>query len=313
VQRNRNARIAVLGSPVPRSRPPGLSSRTANALKRRIVAGVLVLLSLVLITIYFRESAGGGLHTVQSGGATVLRPFEVGAERIASPFRDAYGYFAGLIHAKSENARLRAQVDDLTGKVIQSSTAEAENADLRRQLDYVGSRRFPQDFNPVTTEVVSRAPSEFQQQIGIAAGSTKGIRKNDPVVTADGLVGLVTQVAHDSAQVTLLTDPSLRVSALDADTQATGMLSPGQGRGTLTLGRVPKSQTLSARDTIVTQGWQDVGGLSSNYPKGILIGYLSGASQSEVDLFWQAQVSPSVHFDSLRSVIVLVPKNRTGR
>jgi rod shape-determining protein MreC len=290
-----------------------LSSRTANALKRRIVAGVLVLLSLVLITIYFRESAGGGLHTVQSGGATVLRPFEVGAERIASPFRDAYGYFAGLIHAKSENARLRTQVDDLTGKVIQSSTAEAENADLRRQLDYVGSPSFPKDFNPVTTEVTSRAPSEFQQQIGIAAGSTRGIRRFDPVVTADGLVGLVTRVAHDSAEVTLLTDPSLRVSALDVDTQATGILSPGQGRGTLTLGRVPKSQTLSARDTIVSQGWHDVGDLSSRYPRGILIGYLSGASQSEVDLFWQAQVSPSVHFDALRSVIVLVPKTRIAR
>lgn len=313
MQRNRNARIAVLGSPVPRSRPPGLSSRTANALKRRIVAGVLVLLSLVLITIYFRESAGGGLHTVQSGGATVLRPFEVGAERIASPFRDAYGYFAGLIHAKSENARLRTQVDDLTGKVIQSSTAEAENADLRRQLDYVGSPDFPKDFNPVTTEVTSRAPNEFQQQIGIAAGSTSGIRKFDPVVTADGLVGLVTQVAHSNAEVTLLTDPKLRVSALDVDTQATGILSPGQGRGTLTLGRVPKSQTLSAQDTIVTQGWHDVGDLSSRYPRGILIGYLSGASQSEVDLFWQAQVSPSVHFDALRSVIVLIPKTRTAR
>ena len=62
-----------------------MSSRSANALKRRIVAGVLVLLSLVLITIYFREPAGGGLHGVQSGGATVLRPFEVGAERIAAP------------------------------------------------------------------------------------------------------------------------------------------------------------------------------------------------------------------------------------
>jgi rod shape-determining protein MreC len=313
VQRNRNARIAVLGSPVPRSRPPGLSSRTANALKRRIVAGVLVLLSLVLITIYFRESAGGGLHTVQSGGATVLRPFEVGAERIASPFRDAYGYFAGLIHAKSENARLRAQVDDLTQRVIQNSTAETENADLSRQLSYIRSPRFPQNFDPVPTEVISRAPSEFQQQIGIAAGSTTGIRKFDPVVTADGLVGLVTQVAHDSAQVTLLTDPSLNVSGLDMNTNATGMLSPGQGRGTLTLGRVPKSQTLSAGDPIVTQGWHDVGDLSSRYPRGILIGYLSGASQSEVDLFWQAQVSPSVHFDALRSVIVLVPKKRTAR
>jgi rod shape-determining protein MreC len=312
VQRNRNARIAVLGSPVPRSRPPGLSSRSATALKRRIVAGVLVLLSLVLITIYFREPAGGGLHSVQSGGATVLRPFEVGAERIARPFRDAYGYFAGLIHAKSENAELRAQVDKLSSKVIQNATAADENDDLRRQLNYVSSSRFPQDFTYVATAVIGRPPSEFQQQIGIAAGSSNGVRTNDPVVTADGLVGLVTQVAHSTAEVTLLTDPNLRVSALDMNSKATGMLSHGQGRGTLTLGRVPKSQELTAGDTIVTQGWR-FGDLTSLYPKGILIGYLSGASQSEVDLFWQAQVSPSVSFDSLRSVLVLIKKDRTGR
>jgi rod shape-determining protein MreC len=289
-----------------------LSSRSATALKRRIVAGVLVLLSLILITIYFREPAGGGLHSVQSGGATVLRPFEVGAERIARPFRDAYGYFAGLIHAKSQNAELRAQVDKLSQDVIQHATAAAENADLRRQLNYISSPRFPQDFTPVTTEVTSRPPSEFEQQVGIAAGSSHGVRKDDPVVTAEGLVGLVTRVAHSTAQVTLLTDPNLKVSALDMSTQATGMLGAGQGRGTLTLGRVPKSQTLSAGDTIVTQGFR-IDRLTSLYPKGILIGYLSGASQSEVDLFWQAQVTPSVHFDSLRSVIVLIPKQRASR
>jgi rod shape-determining protein MreC len=196
--------------------------------------------------------------------------------------------------------------------VIQNATAADENADLRRQLSYVSSSRFPQNFTYVATAVIGRPPSEFQQQIGIAAGSSNGIRKNDPVVTADGLVGLVTQVAHSTAEVTLLTDPNLRVSALDMNSKATGMLSHGQGRGTLTLGRVPKSQVLSAGDTIVTQGWR-IGDLTSLYPRGILIGYVSGASQSEVDLFWQAQVSPRVHFDSLRSVLVLIPKTRTGR
>lgn len=203
-------------------------------------------------------------------------------------------------------------MDKLTQVAIQNATAADENADLRRQLNYVSSRRFPQGYDPVTTSVISRPPNEFQQQIGIAAGSTKGVRQNDPVVTADGLVGLVTQVAHSTSEVTLLTDPNLRVSALDKNTKATGMLSHGQGRGTLTLGRVPKSQVLSAGDTIVTQGWR-FGTLTSLYPEGILIGYVSGASQSEVALYWQAQVSSSVHFDSLRSVIVLVPKGRTGR
>jgi rod shape-determining protein MreC len=289
-----------------------LSSRSATALKRRIVAGVLVLLSLVLITIYFREPAGGSLHGVQSTGATVLRPFEIGANRVAQPFRDAYGWLAGLIHAKSENKHLRAQVDLLTQQVIQNTNAAEENDNLRQQLHYVGLPRFPQDYKPVPTDVISGAPSDFQQQVGIAAGSSDGIRKDDPVVTADGLVGKVSSLAGHTAQVTLLTDPNLKVSALDLQTKATGLVSHGQGPGTLTLDRVQKSQVLRPGDTIVTQGWR-LAGLSSIYPAGIPIGTVTGASNSEVDLFWEAQVSPSVHFDSLRSVLVLVPKNRTQR
>jgi rod shape-determining protein MreC len=286
-----------------------LSSRSSTAVKRRIVAGVLVLLSLMLITAYFREPAGGGLHSVQGTGATVLRPFEVASNRIAAPFRDAYGWFAGLIHAKSENARLRAQVDKLRSEAIQNVNAARENDDLRRQLKYIGLPRFPQDYRPVPTDVISRPASEFEQQIGIAAGSSSGIRVNDPVVTADGLVGKISHVAGHTAQVTLLTDPNLNVSALDVQTEATGLVGHGEGQGTLTLDRVQKSQVLRHGDTIVTQGWK-LKGLSSIYPYGIPIGTVSGAANSEVDLYWNAQVRPFVDFDSLQSVLVLVKKTR---
>ena len=65
-------------------------------LRRRVVVAVLVLVSLALLTVYFRESSGGGLHSLQSAGATVLRPFEVAANRVAQPFRDAAGWVGGL-------------------------------------------------------------------------------------------------------------------------------------------------------------------------------------------------------------------------
>ena len=309
MQRNRSARLAVLGSPVPRSRPAGYSSRSATALRRRLVAGVLVFVSIVLITIYFREPSGGSLHGIQSGGAAVLRPFEVGAERVARPFRDAYGWFAGLVHAKSENASLRRQVDRLSQQVIQNYTAAQENADLKRQLHYIGLTSFPAGYDYVASAVIGRPPSEFQQQVDIAAGSVNGISKYDPVVSSDGLVGLVTEVAHDQAQVTLLTDPELKVSALDLTTKATGMVGHGQGRATLILDRVQKSQTINQGDWIVTSGWKSQG-LSSLYPKGIPIGVVSGASLSDLDLYWQVQLRPRVDFGSLQSVLVLVPKNR---
>jgi len=286
-----------------------LSSRSSTAVKRRIVAGVLVLLSLVLITVYFRESASGSLHGAQGTAATVLRPFEVAANRVAAPFRDTYGWFAGLIHAKSENARLRAQLDKLRAERIQNANAAQENESLRRQVHYIGLPRFPQDYRAVPTDVLSSSPSEFQQQVGIAAGSSSGIRVNDPVVTPDGLVGKISHVTGHTAQVTLLTDAQNDVSALDVNTQAAGLVSHGEGPSTLALDRVPKSQVVREGDTIVTQGFK-VGPLTSIYPYGIPIGTVSGATNSEVDLYWNAQVAPFVHFDSLHSVIVLVPKTR---
>jgi rod shape-determining protein MreC len=270
---------------------------------------VLVFVSIVLITIYFREPSGGSLHGVQSAGAAVLRPFEVGAERVARPFRDAYGWFAGLVHAKSQNASLRAQVDRLSQQVIQNYTAAQENADLKRQLHYVGLTSFPTGYDPVASEIIGRPPSEFQQEIDIAAGYVNGIRKDDPVVSADGLVGKITEVAHDQAQVTLLTDPNVGVSALDLTTKATGIVGHGQGRGTLILDRVQKSQSIHPGDWIVTSGFKSQG-LSSLYPKGIPIGVVSGASLTDLDLYWRIQLHPRVDFGSLQSVLVLVPKSR---
>jgi rod shape-determining protein MreC len=270
---------------------------------------VLVFVSIVLITIYFREPSGGSLHGVQSAGAAVLRPFEVGAERVARPFRDAYGWFAGLVHAKSENARLRSEVDRLSQQVIQNQTAQQENADLKRQLHYVGLPSFPNGYNYVATSIIARPPNEFQQQVDIAAGLVNGIRKNDPVVNADGLVGLVTEVAHNQAQVTLLTDPNMHVSALDLTTKATGMVSHGQGRGTLILDRVQKSQTVRPGEWIVTSGFKSQG-LTSLYPKGIPIGVVAGASLTDLSLYWEIQLRPRVDFGSLQNVIVLVPKSR---
>jgi rod shape-determining protein MreC len=273
------------------------------------VAGALVLFSIVLITIYFREPASGGLHGVQSGGAAVLRPFEVGAERVAAPFRDGYNWFAGLVHAKSENARLRDEVDKYSQLAIQNKNAAQENSDLKRQLHFVGSRAFPRGYNYVATDIISRPPSEFQQQVLIAAGSSSGIRFEDPVVNADGLIGLVTHVAHDTAQVTLLTDPTVKVPSIDLATRATGVVGAGQGRGTLILDRVSKSQVIHPDDLIVTQGWR-FGKLTSLYPRGIPVGVVSGASQNDLDLYWNVQLHTRVDFGSLQSVLVLVPKNR---
>ena len=309
--RNRSARLAVLGSSqrsTSSSYPPRLSGRFSGPVKRRIVLAVLIVLSLVMITVYFRESDGGALHSIQNVGSTVLHPFEVAATRVAHPFQDLYNYVRGLVDAKSERDKLQAEVDRLRKRMIKLQLAGQQNRELRHSLKYISGPLFPKDYKPVTAEIISKPPSQFEQRVVIAAGSSDGIRDDDPVITADGLVGKISKTASHQAQVTLLTDEDTAVSALDVNTQAEGMVRHGSGPGTtLFLDRVPKSEQVALNNRIVTSGWHQ-GPLSSIFPKGIPIGIVSSASFPSTDLYASVQITPYVDFSSLDSVIVLVKR-----
>jgi len=274
--------------------------------------GVLVLLSLALITVYFRESSGGFLHRTQSGGATVLRPFEVVANRVARPFEDVYGYFHGLAVARSENARLRAQIERYRQLYGASASAIQENVDLRKALRYYDTAKYPEGYRPVFASVEARPLSQFDQAIVVAAGSNQGVRVHDPVVAAGSLVGEVTKVTSSMARVTLLTDAEIAVAAKDV-TGAAGLIRHGQGSGdSLILDHVSKDQVVHKGDIVVTSGIL-AGRLRSLYPKNIPIGLVTSVGRSEIELYMSIQVSPFVDFSTLDSVAILVSRKPAPR
>ena len=306
--RQRTARLPVLDASARRTE--GLSPRTSRALRARLVAAVLVLVSLALITVYFRESEDGTLHGAQRIGLSVAMPFEVAGERVARPFRDAWGWASDLIGAKEENAKLRAEVEELRKRLIQNETSASENARLRELLQFVDGPNFPAGFDGVSTRVVGRPPSAYNQEVLIAAGTSAGIQRNDPVVTQDGLVGLVTDVTSNGAKVTLLTDQSSAVSAVVLETGAAGIVRHGPSdSAALILDRVSKDALVDDGNLVITAGWR-TGKLESLYPRGIPVGTVKSVGQQDVDLYKRIQVAPVVDFDSLAEVIVLVPKNR---
>jgi rod shape-determining protein MreC len=269
--------------------------------------GALVLFSLVLITLSFRSGDDGPLAGVESAGAAVLRPFAVGFERVAQPFRDAYGWADSLLDARSEAEALRQENQELRQRVIQSEFARQELATLKDLLNYVESPRFPDDFQSTVAEVIGRPGGAFAQAITIAAGSDAGVSVEDPVLTGDGLVGIVTRVTGGTARIQLLTDQEAAVSALDLRTGATGIVRHAHGtRETLVLDRVRKQDDVREGDEIVTAAWR-AGALSSLYPKGIPIGKVTSVGLTDTDLFQQVQIEPYVDFGSLDAVIVLRP------
>jgi rod shape-determining protein MreC len=273
--------------------------------------GALVLLSLILITISFREPSSGPLHQVESAGATVLRPFEIAAERVARPFRDVYGYFAGLVHVKRENSRLKDQVNELRQNELQAQSALEQNRQLKEQLGFIEGPTFPADYRPVNTRIISFS-NEFEQQVVIAAGSASGIREDTPIVTRDGLVGRVTDASPSAAQVTLLTDENSAVPARDVTTGAIGLVRHGQSQGSLILDFVNKEANVQRGDVIVTAGRVSKQ-YPSLFPANIQIGYVTSVGQSDTVLYKQIQLQPYVDFASLDAVTALITHKQTPK
>ena len=306
--RNRTSRLVVLGQSVRRPAASTLASRSGSALRRRIVVWALVVISLALITVSFRESSDGPLHAAQNGAASALRPFEVATERLVTPFRDAWGWFDELRDARSANANLRRENQELRQSYVAAQAAQQENASLEKLLDYQRGPEFPNGFRAVNARVAAR-PSQ-RQQIVISAGTDQGIREDDAVVTADGLVGKVTRAAGGVAQVTLLTDPTSAVAAKNLRKGAYGLVRHGAGGGTvLFFDRVTKDEVVEKDDIVITAGTQE-GQRPSLYPAGIPIGKVTSVGRTDTDVFMQIQVEPFVDFGSLDAVAVLVPKDR---
>ena len=266
---------------------------------------VLVLGALALLTFSFRSPTSGALHDVQGYGASALRPFQVAGTRVARPFHDAYNYVSSLTSAKSENKKLHSEVSYYQALALKNLAAAKENASLKRLLDYEQGPTYPKGYHAVNASVISFPSGPFDQQITISAGSNRGLRVNTPIVSADGLVGRITNAGRVTATVALLTDPDSVVAARDLTSGVFGLIRHGQGN-TLILDEVAKDQVVNRGDIIVTQGTRDRR-YPSLYPYGIPVGQVISVGTSDIASYRTVQVAPFAKLTGIDAVAALIP------
>ena len=270
-----------------------------RVLQRRLVAAILVLLSLALLTLYFREADNGLVHRVQDGALRVVTPLQEGSARAIEPFRDGWNWVADLFDAKSENERLKKEVETLHAAVAEELTTQAENDELRALLDMQRGRIFPDGVEFVPARVIARSTTAWYSTVTIDAGRDRGIEVFDAVVNGQGLVGRVKSVAANAAQVQLLTDQQSYVDAIVFPGQAEGLLAGGV-TGSVTLQYVDKSETVKPGQFVVTSGRQ-----GSIFVRGITIGQVESVGTQEVELYQSVTVRPAVDFRKLDIVMVV--------
>jgi rod shape-determining protein MreC len=264
--------------------------------RRRAVLGLLVALSIILLTGYFGESAGGGLHSIQRGFVTVIAPIQDGAHKALKPFRDFFGWIGDTIHAKGQRDQLRKQLAALRSQRIADAGGARQAAQLEALLG-LDTRLKLSAYHPISANVIGRSPTVWYAQIEVDRGSADGVHNDQPVIDGDGLVGKVTTVTPHASFVMLITDQKSGVSATDNETGAAGVVQPAVGNpNDLLMQFVPNASQIKVGQEVVTSGTIS-SRLDSLFPPGIPIGKVTSVDPS--NLLQGVHVQP---FANLRGV-----------
>lgn len=260
----------------------------------------LVLLSITVITLDFRGDGAGVIGRVRDIATDALAPVRDGADAVLSPVSNAFSGVTGYDELEDENARLKSELAELRGQGTRDEGAEAELRELlaQQQLTWVG------DIPQVAARVVGDPVSNFEQTLELDKGTDAGIDVDMPVVTGDGLVGLVVEASGKRSTVRLLTDPGAAVG-VRIERSGEPAIAEGEGPGRpMSVGFIEVTADVRRRDLVVTSGLG-----SGIYPPGIPIGRLADVEKVEGELQQRVTLEPLADLTRLRFVKVLqVPR-----
>lgn len=196
-----------------------------------------------------------------------------------------------------------AQVaDSVALRSLRLDGLEAENARLRGLLGLGAALRW----GFVPAEALRGRGVGDERTMLLSAGRSAGVEPLSPVVTPEGLLGVVERADDSMATAILWQHPDFAVSAMAADGDAYGMVQARGGTGPerffLVMRGVLLRSQLQPGATIVTSG---LGGV---YPRGIPVGTVVAELKTPDQWARTYLIRPAVPLSTVGSVLVLRPE-----
>lgn len=250
------------------------------------------------------------LYSLKQGGQTNF--FSRIAYTLSAPIRSFSASVSGKVNEildtyfeskayREENAYLRERIAQQNQRLIGMDDTQRELEALRDQLQI---KEHSNGF-VMSEPCINLMPltNDLSGGFLIDQGSADGILLNSPVICSQGLIGVVTQVDEHFSTVTTILSPELSVGAIVLETGDSGIVE-----GTIKCAAdqktkmiyLDKDNTVHSGDLVMTAGTTGL------FPYGIAIGNVTKTDMAETGLTGYAEIEPSVDFETLKSVTVLL-------
>ena len=267
-----------------------------------VLFGLLALVAVITMVSDRRSLAEGGrdLPWWQAVMLEVAVPVQ---DVVAAPVdgvRGMWAEYGALRGVREENQRLRSRLAELEEANLQYREALVASGHLQQ----IAAMRDDFEIPMLPTEVVGLDVMPWFRSVLVDRGGAHGVRAGNPVITAEGVVGLVTATSRHAAKTMLLLD---RQSAIDGIVQRTRARGIVRGRGTdqLAFEFVVRGGDVEVGDIVITSG------LGGGYPKGLRIGEVGELLDPGGGLLQTATLRSAVDFGRLEQVFVMLRRGPT--
>ena len=258
-----------------------------------LLAAVLVAAALAIIS---GVTSSTPLDTVVQG---LLTPFRSAGTALTSAAEKYYGYMFRYEALAAENEVLEKRIAEMEDVARQADSVSRENERLRTLLDL---KKTHEDYKLVDAYIIGWSSTDWESKLTINRGTNAGIQENLCAITANGqVVGLVTAVGLNWAEITTVLDSTLEISGTIATSGYNGMVKGGYLDGhdrLLKMNYLPSAAIIRNQDQVVTSG-------STVYPRGLIMGYVGDAGFEETGVAKYALLDPAADINSLEQIFII--------
>lgn len=270
--------------------------------KKKVMLIVTLIITVVIFISMGISFALVGSNSSFSGvnfAEVIVSPVQKFFSAVGGSVGGFFEFIADMRGYKEENLELLEKSDKQAQQIRELESYQQENQRLRALLELKENNA---DKDMIGCEVIAKEPGNWFDVFTINKGKNYSIKKNDVVVTNNGLVGRITEVGTTWAKVVAIIDTDSSVGAMVSRTQDIAIVDGDMAladRGQCKLNAITSAASLVVGDEIETSG---LGGI---YPKGILIGTINEIKSDPSGYTQYAVIDMAVDFERLREVLVI--------
>lgn len=275
--------------------------------KNKLAVTVIVLSVSFLILIGYTVGKEK-MSTAENGVGIVLNSVQGVVYKFNSKVKKSVKFIFHFKDVKEENKKLREENAILKDKALKYDSLAKENERFKKMINFKDQRS---EYDYIGCEIIGKSGENWLDGFVINRGSDDGIQKKMVVVTGEGLVGQVTSVANKWSIVQSIINENIQVAGmLNSTRENDGVVKGYKDYSNKLLAKLyflPLDSKVKKGDTVLTSA------LGSLYPKDIKIGTVIDVEEDKGKLVKNALIEPSVDFNRLEELFVIVSKNKDGK